>query len=83
MSDKPLFQHLDETEAVHAPEQLPDGQADETPVVVPTAGLAGSGLGSMGGTSGMVGTSTGIAPAAGPVGLKAETEDEHTTNEHS
>lgn len=90
MSDRPLFQDMDEQEAVYAPQQLPDGSApksaadtetraggegvDRGAVAVPVAGILGAGAGA-GGMSGTSGAPGGIGPALGAAALADETRD--------
>lgn len=88
MSEKPLFQNIDDQERDIAPQQLPDGSAeqraaaiegdvDSAAAAVPAITLAGgANTGGMGPSVGTTGTSSGVAPAAGLAGLTGAIDDD-------
>ena len=82
MSDKPLFPDADATEAVYAPEQVPDGTAredveqDEMPIAPDArAAAADRGIGLIGG----VGTGFGVGAAA----ADADEDNDHDSSRAS
>ena len=92
MSEKPLFEKMDQDEATYAPQQLPAGSAAEeaarverdargsdsadNTVLVPGAFVGGAGTGGTGPSVGPTGTLSGIAPVAGAAGLDDLTRDD-------
>lgn len=88
MSEKPLFQNIDDQERDIAPQQLPDGSAgqraaaiegdvDSADATVPAVALAGgANTGGLGPAAGTTGTSSGVAPAAGLAGLSGAIDDD-------
>lgn len=88
MSEKPLFQNIDEQERDNAPQQLPDGspgqraaalEGDEgsANAAVPAVTLAGgANTGGLGPSVGTTGTASGVAPAAGLAGLTGAIDDD-------